>query len=55
MQRYIKYARAIKPTMTDGARARLIQCYAQLRSDSHAAGSSLAQRITVRQLEALIR
>ncbi|KAJ1641011.1 hypothetical protein T492DRAFT_925371 [Pavlovales sp. CCMP2436] len=43
------------PTMTEPARAELIQCYSTLRAESHGPGSTMAQRITVRQLEAMIR
>jgi len=55
MQRFIKYARAIRPQMSEPARAALVQAYRQLRSEDAAPGSNTAYRITVRQLEALIR
>lgn len=55
MQRYIKYVRAIKPRLSEPARRLLVESYKQLRSEDAAPGSSTAYRITVRQLEALIR
>ena len=55
MQRYIKYARAICPRLTEGAREALVESYKRLRSEDAAPGSAAAYRITVRQLEALIR
>jgi hypothetical protein len=55
MQRYIKYARAIKPVLTEPAQAALVRSYKRLRSEDAVPGSQSAYRITVRQLEALVR
>ncbi len=55
MQRYIKYARAIKPILTTRAQAALVQSYKRLRGEDAVPGSQSAYRITVRQLEALVR
>ncbi|KIY91960.1 DNA replication licensing factor MCM6 [Monoraphidium neglectum] len=55
MQRYIKYARAIKPIITEQAQAALVRSYKRLRSEDAVPGSQSAYRITVRQLEALVR
>lgn len=55
MQCYIKYARAIKPRLTVVAQKQLVSSYKRLRNDDAAPGSSSAYRITVRQLEALVR
>jgi DNA replication licensing factor MCM6 len=55
MQCYIKYARAIKPRITEAAQRQLVSSYKRLRTDDAAPGSSTAYRITVRQLEALVR
>lgn len=55
MQCYIKYARAIKPRLTPAAQRQLVSSYKRLRTDDAAPGSSSAYRITVRQLEALVR
>ena len=55
MQCYIKYARSIKPRMTPAAQRQMVSSYKRLRTDDAAPGSATAYRITVRQLEALIR
>eukprot|EP00891_Asterochloris_glomerata_P009792 jgi/Astpho2/9792/e_gw1.00149.18.1_t len=55
IQRYIRYARSIKPELTDRARTALVAAYKILRTEDAAPGSSTAYRITVRQLEALVR
>lgn len=54
LQRYIRYARTIKPVMTAEAGEMLVERYKQLRAGD-ATGYSSAYRITVRQLESLIR
>lgn len=54
MQRYIKFARSIKPEMSPEAHTRLIDEYCNLRSSDQGRGKT-AWRITVRQLESLIR
>lgn len=54
IQRYIKYARTIKPRLCREAADVLVERYRQLRqSDSTGVGSSY--RMTVRQLESMIR
>lgn len=55
MQCYLKLARSIKPKITTPAQRQLVTSYKRLRSDDAAPGSSSAYRITVRQLEALVR
>lgn len=55
MQCYIKYARSIKPRITAAAQTQLVSAYKRLRTEDAVPGSSSAYRITVRQLEALIR
>lgn len=55
MQCYLKLARSIKPRITLAAQKQLVGSYKRLRSDDAAPGSSAAYRITVRQLEALVR
>ena len=55
MQCYIKYARAIKPRLTAVAQKELVRSYKRLRTDDASPGSASAYRITVRQLEALVR
>lgn len=54
LQRYICYARTIKPVMTNEAGDLLVERYKQLRAGD-ATGYNSAYRITVRQLESLIR
>lgn len=54
VQRYIKFARSIKPEMSPDAHKRLIEEYCTLRSNDQGRGKT-AWRITVRQLESLIR
>jgi len=55
IQRYIRYARAIKPLLSREAQERLVRAYKELRTDDAAPGSNSSYRITVRQLEALVR
>ena len=52
--RYIKYARNVKPKLTNDARTYLIERYKELRADDSKDGRA-SYRITVRQLESLIR
>lgn len=54
IQRYIKYARAIKPKLTAEAAELLVERYRQLRQ-SDATGAGASYRMTVRQLESMIR
>ncbi|KAK9808207.1 hypothetical protein WJX73_008679 [Symbiochloris irregularis] len=55
VQNYIRYARTIKPELTEQACAAIVRAYAKLRSEDANPGASTAYRITVRQLEALVR
>ncbi|KAJ3414676.1 MCM DNA helicase complex subunit mcm6 [Chytridiales sp. JEL 0842] len=56
VQRYLKYARAVKPKLTPEAREFLVEQYRNLRlGDSTHGGQKASYRITVRQLESLIR
>ena len=55
LQRYIKYARNIKPKLTPEASQALKQAYVRLRSNDVQSGQSFAYRMTVRQLESMIR
>ncbi|QDZ25224.1 minichromosome maintenance protein [Chloropicon primus] len=55
LQRYIKYARNIKPKLTPEASQALKQAYVRLRSNDIQPGQSFAYRMTVRQLESMIR
>lgn len=55
IQRYIAYAKTLKPKLGTEARKVLVDAYVSLRRGDAAPGSRVAYRITVRQLEALIR
>ncbi|CUM66533.1 uncharacterized protein PRCAT00004201001 [Priceomyces carsonii] len=55
LSRYIRYAKTFKPKMTKEARDYLVQRYKELRSDDAQGLSRSSYRITVRQLESMIR
>ncbi|KAL2629746.1 hypothetical protein R1flu_014432 [Riccia fluitans] len=55
LQRYIAVARTKKPELSPAARDVLVDAYVSLRRGDVSAGSQVAYRITVRQLEALVR
>lgn len=55
LRRYIRYARTFKPILTEGARKFLIAKYKELREDDAQGYSRSSYRITVRQLESMIR
>ncbi|KAK9349876.1 MCM2/3/5 family-domain-containing protein [Lipomyces doorenjongii] len=55
LQRYIRYARTFKPKMTREAREYMIERYKELRADDAQGLGRNSYRITVRQLESMIR
>ncbi|KAF8408553.1 hypothetical protein HHK36_004616 [Tetracentron sinense] len=55
LKRYIAYAKTLKPKLSSEARKMLVDSYVALRRGDTAPGSRVAYRMTVRQLEALIR
>ncbi|CCF57789.1 hypothetical protein KAFR_0D01430 [Kazachstania africana CBS 2517] len=55
LRRYIKYARTFKPILTKEAREFLVKKYKALRKDDAQGYSRSSYRITVRQLESMIR
>ncbi|KAJ1407619.1 P-loop containing nucleoside triphosphate hydrolase [Sesbania bispinosa] len=55
LKRYIAYAKTLKPKLTADARKLLVDSYVALRRGDTNPGSRVAYRMTVRQLEALIR
>ncbi|KAI6704254.1 hypothetical protein NL676_013390 [Syzygium grande] len=55
LKRYIAYAKSLKPKLSSEARKVLVESYVALRRGDTAPGSRVAYRMTVRQLEALIR
>ena len=55
MQRYIKFARTICPKVTPEAQRVMVDCYRKLRQGDTMGRSRSAYRITVRQLESMVR
>ncbi|KAI0832668.1 MCM-domain-containing protein [Trametes gibbosa] len=55
LQRYIRYARTFNPKMTPEAADVLVEKYRILRQDDSSGASRNSYRITVRQLESMIR
>jgi len=55
LQRYIRFARTFKPVFTPSAKALLVQKYKDLRANDSGGLGRNSYRITVRQLESLIR
>lgn len=55
MQRYIRFARTIHPKIVPESQSVLVDCYRRLRQGDSLGRSRTAYRITVRQLESLIR
>ena len=54
IQKYIRFARTIKPKFTEKSRLRAVKYYIDMRA-SDMTGAKSAYRITVRQLESMIR
>ncbi|PKA59065.1 Protein PROLIFERA [Apostasia shenzhenica] len=55
LKRYIAFAKSLKPQLSSEARKVLVESYVALRRGDTTPGSRVAYRMTVRQLEALIR
>lgn len=55
MQRYIRFCRTIHPKLTVESQRVLVDCYRKLRQGDTLGRSRAAYRITVRQLESMIR
>ncbi|KAK2635068.1 hypothetical protein Ddye_029860 [Dipteronia dyeriana] len=55
LKRYIAYAKTLKPKLSLEARKLLVDSYVALRRGDATPGTRVAYRMTVRQLEALIR
>lgn len=55
MQRYIRFARSLNPRITPESQRILVDCYRKLRQGDTMGRSRTAYRITVRQLESMIR
>eukprot|EP00551_Chaetoceros_affinis_P014333 CAMPEP_0203710912 /NCGR_PEP_ID=MMETSP0091-20130426/66947_1 /ASSEMBLY_ACC=CAM_ASM_001089 /TAXON_ID=426623 /ORGANISM="Chaetoceros affinis, Strain CCMP159" /LENGTH=397 /DNA_ID=CAMNT_0050588551 /DNA_START=1 /DNA_END=1194 /DNA_ORIENTATION=- len=55
LQRYIRFARTVNPTITPESQKVMVECYRKLRQGDTLGRSRTAYRITVRQLESLVR
>mmetsp|Transcript_2637 Transcript_2637/g.4428 ORF Transcript_2637/g.4428 Transcript_2637/m.4428 type:complete len:857 (-) Transcript_2637:354-2924(-) len=55
LQRYIRYARAMAPIIGEAAQQEVVSSYVKLRLGDAAPGTKTSYKITVRQLEALVR
>jgi DNA replication licensing factor MCM6 len=55
LQRYIRFAKTFKPVFTTSAKALLVEKYKELRANDSGGIGRNSYRITVRQLESLIR
>lgn len=55
MLRYIRFVRTLNPKISEESRGVLVDCYRRLRQGDTMGRSRTAYRITVRQLESLIR
>ena len=55
MQRYIRFCRTVNPKLTAESQRVLVDCYRKLRQGDTLGRSRSAYRITVRQLESMIR
>jgi DNA replication licensing factor MCM6 len=55
MQRYIRFARRLTPVITEEGQKTMVECYRALRQNDNLGRNKTAYRITVRQLESMIR
>jgi len=55
MRRYIKFARTLHPKITPESQRVMVECYRKLRQGDSLGRSRSAYRITVRQLESMVR
>ncbi|RIB20456.1 MCM2/3/5 family-domain-containing protein [Gigaspora rosea] len=55
LQRYIRYARTFKPKISQESKTLLVKKYKELRQDDVSGAAQNSYRITVRQLESMIR
>jgi hypothetical protein len=53
--RYVAFARTLNPKITPDAKKAIVSCYKTLRQNDVVGSSQIAYRITVRQLESMIR
>lgn len=55
MQKYIRYARTLNPRFSPESQRKVVECYRLLRQQDILGSHKAAYRITVRQLESLVR
>ncbi|CAG8614772.1 18410_t:CDS:10 [Dentiscutata erythropus] len=55
LQRYIRYAKTFKPKISQESKRLLVEKYKELRQDDASGAAQNSYRITVRQLESMIR
>jgi len=55
LRSYVRVAKKISPKITDASARTLVACYRQLRQNDVVGRSKTAYRVTVRQLESLVR
>lgn len=55
LQKYIRFAKTLNPVITRESKSVLVECYRLLRQNDILGKNNTAYRITVRQLESLIR
>jgi DNA replication licensing factor MCM6 len=55
LQRYIKFARSVRPIISEGARAEIVARYSRMRTEDATGASRTSNSMTVRQLESMIR
>ena len=55
LQKYIRFARTLNPMFTSASQTKIVECYRLLRQQDIMGGNKTAYRITVRQLESLVR
>ncbi len=55
LQRYIRFARTLNPKITEKSKEKIVECYRLLRNNDILGKNRTSYRITVRQLESLVR
>ncbi len=55
LQRYVRYSKSLKPRITPEAQEKLVRYYTELRENDCTGAQRAAYRITVRQLESMVR
>ncbi|RYG53946.1 hypothetical protein EON66_07825, partial [archaeon] len=52
---YVRYARTVTPRLTEAAKRAIVRCYLLLRSADSLSSAQSSYRVTVRQLESMVR